>query len=113
MVSKLLSHCHMYSTSSPFVIRFPRPYNYVCVCVCVCVWVWVWVCVYVNACQSLLCRYAHYDGSPSFGDFEPFGGWNKPAIKQYAADASVCGKELVVNYMMIVIIIVGNILIMT
>ena len=72
----------MYSSSSLAISDpFPTP---VCVCVC----------MYVNACQWLLCRYAHYDGNPSFGDFEPFGGWSKPAIKQYAADASVCGKEL-------------------
>eukprot|EP00003_Mantamonas_plastica_P032799 TRINITY_DN908_c0_g1_i3.p3 TRINITY_DN908_c0_g1~~TRINITY_DN908_c0_g1_i3.p3 ORF type:complete len:108 (-),score=15.65 TRINITY_DN908_c0_g1_i3:46-369(-) len=35
--------------------------------------------------------YAHYDGSQSFGDFRPFGGWSRPAIKQYAGDKSVCG----------------------
>ena len=31
-------------------------------------------------------RYAHYDASPSFSDFVSFGGWTKPAIKQYAGD---------------------------
>ena len=38
--------------------------------------------------------YAHYDDSPSFNDFSPFGGWNKPAIKQYVGDASVCGSNV-------------------
>jgi len=35
--------------------------------------------------------YAHYDNTPSFSDFRAFGGWSKPAIKQYAGDATVCG----------------------
>eukprot|EP00050_Salpingoeca_kvevrii_P010128 m.6746 g.6746 ORF g.6746 m.6746 type:complete len:310 (+) comp2649_c0_seq2:251-1180(+) len=35
--------------------------------------------------------YAHYDGNPSFSDFEPFGGWTKPAMKQFRGDASICG----------------------
>jgi hypothetical protein len=34
---------------------------------------------------------AHYDNSPSFGDFRSFGGWTRPAIKQYVGDASLCG----------------------
>ena len=25
----------------------------------------------------------HHDESPSFNDFNPFGGWTEPAIKQY------------------------------
>ena len=39
-------------------------------------------------------RYAHYDNDPGFDDFSPFGGWSYPNIKQYAGDASVCGKSL-------------------
>lgn len=27
--------------------------------------------------------YAHYDQSPSFSDFSPYGGWSTPAMKQY------------------------------
>jgi len=27
--------------------------------------------------------YPHYDDNPSFSDFEPFGGWTTPAMKQY------------------------------
>lgn len=34
--------------------------------------------------------YPHYDSSPSFSDFKSFGGWTKPAIKQYVGDASFC-----------------------
>jgi hypothetical protein len=27
--------------------------------------------------------YAHYDNKASFSDFSPFGGWTKPAMKQF------------------------------
>ena len=62
---------------------------YVCVCVCVCVCVRACVCVCVFFLPK---RYAHYDNNPSFSDFSPFGGWSKPSIKQYAGDATECGK---------------------
>ena len=39
-----------------------------------------------------VCRYPHYDNNPSFSDFEPFGGWSNPGVKQYAGDVTVCGK---------------------
>eukprot|EP00005_Dracoamoeba_jomungandri_P002001 CAMPEP_0174250800 /NCGR_PEP_ID=MMETSP0439-20130205/847_1 /TAXON_ID=0 /ORGANISM="Stereomyxa ramosa, Strain Chinc5" /LENGTH=212 /DNA_ID=CAMNT_0015330963 /DNA_START=76 /DNA_END=714 /DNA_ORIENTATION=+ len=42
--------------------------------------------------------YAHYDNSPSFGDFKAFGGWSKPSIKQYAGDKTVCGAGVDLNY---------------
>lgn len=42
--------------------------------------------------------YAHYDGSASFSDFRPFGGWSHPAIKQYRGDATVCGVGVDLNY---------------
>jgi len=42
--------------------------------------------------------YAHYDNSPSFSDFVAFGGWTKPAIKQYEGDATVCGVGVDINY---------------
>ena len=42
--------------------------------------------------------YAHYDGSRSFGDFRPFGGWSKPNIKQFRGDASVCGAGIDENW---------------
>jgi len=38
--------------------------------------------------------YAHYDNSPSFSDFEAFGGWKKPAIKQYNGSSDVCGTSV-------------------
>ncbi len=31
---------------------------------------------------------AHYDNVASFSDFQPFGGWSRPAIKQYAGRVS-------------------------
>lgn len=38
-------------------------------------------------------RYAHYDGDAGFDDFSPFGPWGSPNMKQFAGDASVCGKS--------------------
>ena len=31
-------------------------------------------------------RYAHYDNVQSFNDFRAFGGWKKPAIKQFKGE---------------------------
>jgi len=42
--------------------------------------------------------YAHYDGSPNFGDFVPFGGWSKPNIKQYAGDKTLCATGVDMNW---------------
>jgi len=42
--------------------------------------------------------YAHYDNTPNFNDFQPFGGWTTPSIKQYKGDATICGKDVDVNY---------------
>lgn len=42
--------------------------------------------------------YAHYDNSPSFSDFSPFGGWTKPAIKQYKGDTTLCSAGVDLNY---------------
>jgi GH25 family lysozyme M1 (1,4-beta-N-acetylmuramidase) len=53
------------------------------------------------ACSSVSATplwYAHYDNSPSFSDFAAFGGWTKPAIKQFAGDLTVCGIDLDKNY---------------
>ena len=44
------------------------------------------------------CRYAHYDDDPSFSDFEPFGGWTTPTIKQYKGDANECGVDIDKNW---------------
>ena len=38
--------------------------------------------------------YAHYDDNPSFSDFEAFGGWKKPAIKQYSGGTDICGANV-------------------
>mmetsp|Transcript_4047 Transcript_4047/g.7797 ORF Transcript_4047/g.7797 Transcript_4047/m.7797 type:complete len:256 (-) Transcript_4047:212-979(-) len=42
--------------------------------------------------------YAHYDKSPSFSDFKAFGGWSKPAIKQYIGDATSCSVGVDYNF---------------
>jgi len=40
--------------------------------------------------------YAHYDNNPSFSDsaFYRFGGWTKPAMKQYIGDTKLCGIDV-------------------
>lgn len=48
--------------------------------------------------QGLQLWYAHYDKNPSFADFQAFGGWSKPAIKQYIGDASSCGVGVDYNW---------------
>jgi GH25 family lysozyme M1 (1,4-beta-N-acetylmuramidase) len=45
--------------------------------------------------------YAHYDGSPSFSDFYPgyIGGWQAPAMKQFADSAgNACGVSVDRNW---------------
>lgn len=42
--------------------------------------------------------YAHYDDDASFKDFERFGGWDSPAMKQYAGSTDVCGASVDLNY---------------
>eukprot|EP01132_Coremiostelium_polycephalum_P007377 gene7377-9061_t len=42
--------------------------------------------------------YAHYDNQPNFNDFREFGGWTKPALKQYLGDVTVCGIGLDKNW---------------
>lgn len=36
---------------------------------------------------------AHYDGAPS-GNFVPYAGWERAAIKQYSGTAKLCGVEI-------------------
>jgi len=50
------------------------------------------------ASQGLPIWYAHYDGVEGFGDFTPFGGWTKPAMKQYLGDKSDCGYGVDFNW---------------
>ena len=49
--------------------------------------------------QGLPLWYAHYDNSASFSDFEAFGGWSSPSIKQYEGDKSSCGVGIDYDYM--------------
>lgn len=42
--------------------------------------------------------YPHYDNTPSFSDFESFGGWAKPSIKQYIGDHTSCGVGIDYNF---------------
>jgi hypothetical protein len=54
-----------------------------------------------SACPSVASQklwYAHYDGSPSFSDFVAFGGWTKPAIKQFQGDTTLCGAGVDKNF---------------
>ena len=43
-------------------------------------------------------RYVRYDGTPSFSDFQPFGGWRRPALKQFDDNISKCGVTVDLNY---------------
>jgi len=38
--------------------------------------------------------YAHYDNVPNFSDYQPFGGWKTPDIKQYLGTTSFCGASV-------------------
>ncbi|KAJ4456822.1 putative glycoside hydrolase family 25 protein [Paratrimastix pyriformis] len=42
--------------------------------------------------------WAYYDGSPSYDHWQNFGGWSKPAIKQFQGDATVCGADIDRNW---------------
>ena len=42
--------------------------------------------------------YAHYDGAKDFSDFQPFGGWSSPTMKQYDGDTTMCGAGVDLNY---------------
>lgn len=42
--------------------------------------------------------YPHYDSKDSFSDFSPFGGWSKPAIKQYIGTTSICSASVDKNF---------------
>lgn len=41
--------------------------------------------------------YARYDNKPNFSDFVSFGGWSKPAMKQYVGDTTLCGGGVDLN----------------
>jgi hypothetical protein len=44
--------------------------------------------------------YPHYESpaNPSFSDFKSFGGWTKPAIKQYVGTTSICSASIDKNF---------------
>merc|ERR1719397_2444059 len=42
--------------------------------------------------------YPHYDNEPNFSDFEEFGGWTKPNIKQYMGDKTSCNVGVEYNW---------------
>jgi hypothetical protein len=44
--------------------------------------------------------YARYptNQSPTLSDFQPFGGWSAPSMKQYAADATVCTLDVDLDF---------------
>lgn len=42
--------------------------------------------------------YAHYDSLPNYSDFKAFGGWTRPAMKQYKGDTTVCGVGVDLSY---------------
>jgi len=48
--------------------------------------------------NSLPLWYPHYDNIQSFADFSQFGGWTRPAMKQYAASQSLCSTTVDTNY---------------
>jgi len=48
--------------------------------------------------KGLALWYAHYDNTPSFYDFVPFGGWTTPFAKQYAGDVATCGADVDKNW---------------
>jgi hypothetical protein len=62
---------------------------------------YMWSSIVGSSCSSASSHalwYPHYDGSPSFSDYTPFGGWSKPAIKQYAGSSSDCGAGIDSNW---------------
>ena len=42
--------------------------------------------------------YAHYDNDQSFTDFESFGGWTQPSMKQFAGNVMACGVGIDTNF---------------
>lgn len=42
--------------------------------------------------------YAHYDDATTFSDFKRFGGWSKPAMKQFKGDTTACGYGVDLNF---------------
>jgi len=54
-----------------------------------------------TACPSVASQklwYPHYDNSASFSDFQAFGGWTKPTIKQFLGTTALCGASVDKNF---------------
>lgn len=51
-----------------------------------------------DALKDLPLWYAHYDNEPHFSDFVAFGGWTKPAMKQFADSGNECAVRFDINY---------------
>jgi len=43
--------------------------------------------------KALPIWYPNYDGQQNYNDWQAFGGWNSPAMKQYDDGGSVCGFD--------------------
>ena len=50
-----------------------------------------------NQFSNIQLWYANYDGQQSFSDFQPFGGWTTPTVKQFGT-GSVCGASVDLNW---------------
>jgi hypothetical protein len=42
--------------------------------------------------------YAHYDGEPSFNDWQSFGGWSRPTAKQFSDQGHKCSANYDINW---------------
>lgn len=42
--------------------------------------------------------YTNFDNDPTFADFQQFGGWKKPSIKQFSANVNECGIRIDKNF---------------
>jgi len=51
-----------------------------------------------NAWSSLRLWWCYWDNSASWSSWSSFGGWTKPAIKQYTGTSSVCGMGVDHDY---------------
>lgn len=51
-----------------------------------------------SSCSTLPLWYAHYDNNADFDDFQSFGGWSDPYMKQYEGDATLCSDDVDMDY---------------
>jgi hypothetical protein len=59
---------------------------------------WGLVCGSWSGLSSFPCWYADYDGEQNFDDFESYGGWTQPNVKQFNGDQTVCGLDMDLNW---------------